>query len=320
MTVSVPATSANLGPGFDALGLALSLRDEVTVRTESDSAPDVTVHVEGVGSGTVPRDASHLVVRALLATYDHLGLSRPHLSLWCRNVIPHGRGLGSSAAATVAGVVAARELIGRQSESDGQRVDDDTALAIATRIEGHPDNAAACLLGGMTVAWTASKESTASTASTASTDAPEFPRVHAVRIVPVRTVRAVVLVPGSELSTETARGMLPAVVPHADAAHSAGRAALLVVAMTSRPDLLLAATEDRLHQSYRAAAMTGSARLVTLLRDAGMAAVVSGAGPSVLVLTTSEGSGIDPVEVPQGWTVLDLEVAPEGAVVSGRGA
>ena len=303
VTVSVPATSANLGPGFDALGLALALRDEVRVRIEGDSAPEVTVHVDGVGSSTVPRDASHLVVRSLLATYDRLGLTPPHLSMWCRNVIPHGRGLGSSAAAVVAGIVAARELIGHGS--DGRPFDDDTVLAIATRIEGHPDNAAACLLGGMTVAWT---------------DGPDPSRVHAVRIDPVPEVRAVVLVPDVELSTEKARGMLPAVVPHADAAHSAGRAALLVVAMTSRPDLLLAATEDRLHQVYRAGAMPESARLVTRLRQAGVAAVVSGAGPSVLALTTSEGTGVDPVEVPDGWTVLDLDVAQEGALVSHPGA
>lgn len=302
VTVSVPATSANLGPGFDALGLALSLRDEVRVRIESNSAPEVTVHVDGEGSATVPRDASHLVVRSLLATYDDLGFPCPRLTMWCRNRIPHGRGLGSSAAAVVAGVIAARELIG--SGPDGHRLDDDTVLAIATRIEGHPDNAAACLLGGMTVAWTES------------TEGPESSRVHAVRIDPVPGVRALVLVPDLELSTERARGMLPAVVPHVDAAHSAGRAALLVVAMTGRPDLLLAATEDRLHQVYRAGAMPESTVLVSSLRAAGMAAVVSGAGPSVLVLGTRKGTGIDPVEVPAGWTVLDLDVAPEGALVS----
>ena len=301
VTVTVPATSANLGPGFDALGLALSLRDEVRVRIEGDSAPEVTLHVDGEGSGTVPRDASHLVVRSLLATYDDVGLARPRLTMWCRNLIPHGRGLGSSAAAAVAGVVAARELIG--SGPDGHRLDDDTVLAIATRIEGHPDNAAACLLGGMTVAWTES------------TDGPESSRVHAVRIAPAPEVQALVLVPDVELSTEQARGMLPAVVPHADAAHSAGRAALLVVAMTGRPDLLLAATEDRLHQSYRASAMPESIRLVSRLREAGMAAVVSGAGPSVLVLTTRKATGIGSVEVPSGWTVLDLDVAQEGALV-----
>lgn len=292
--VTVPATSANLGPGFDALGLALSLRDDVRVRVEDAAAPDVTVHVEGAGSDTVPRDASHLVVRALLATYDRLGLAVPHLSLWCTNRIPHARGLGSSAAAAVAGIVAARAL-------SGAELDDDAVLGLASEIEGHPDNAAACLLGGLTVAWT------------------DGSAAHAVRLAPDPSVRAVVLVPDAELATAKARGMLPAVVPHADAAHSAGRAALLVAAMSSRPDLLLAATEDRLHQPYRADAMPASAALVSRLRAAGVAAVVSGAGPSVLVLTTSGGTGLGSLETPPGWLVLDLEVASRGAEASGTG-
>lgn len=291
VVVTVPATSANLGPGFDALGLALSLRDEVRVRVEEASAPEVTVHVEGAGSETVPRDASHLVVRSLLTTYDSLGLAQPHLTMWCTNRIPHGRGLGSSAAAAVAGILAARAL-------SGADLDDDAVLGLAGAIEGHPDNAAACLLGGLTIAWT------------------DGSVAHAVRLDPAPQVRAVLLVPDAELATEKARGMLPEVVPHADAAHSAGRAALLVAAMTSRPDLLVAATEDRLHQAYRAGAMPASAELVALLRGAGVAAVVSGAGPSVLALTTAGGPGLGSVAVPTGWLALDLEVALRGAEVA----
>lgn len=291
VVVTVPATSANLGPGFDALGLALSLRDEVRVRVEDTSSPAVTVHVDGAGTDTVPRDASHLVVRAMLATYDSLGVDRPHLTMWCTNRIPHGRGLGSSAAAAVAGIVAARAL-------SGAELDEDALLALAARIEGHPDNAAAALLGGLTIAWT------------------EGAAAHAVRLDPAPQVRAVVFVPAAVLATEAARGMLPAVVPHGDAAHSAGRAALLVAAMTSRPDLLLAATEDRLHQAYRADAMPQSAELVSRLRGAGVAAVVSGAGPSVLALTTAAGPGIGAVGAPAGWVVLDLEVESQGARVT----
>ncbi|HEU4910267.1 MAG TPA: homoserine kinase [Actinomycetes bacterium] len=290
VTVTVPATSANLGPGFDALGLALSLRDEVRVRLEQPSAPEVTVHVDGEGAGAVPRDGSHLVVRAFHAVYDRLGLSRPHLSMWCTNRVPHGRGLGSSAAAAVAGVLAAQVL-----SRTGR--DDEAALAVAGGIEGHPDNAAACLLGGLTVAWTEE----------------EGPR--AVRAEPVAGLRATVLVPATELSTETARGLLPATVPHADAAHSAGRAALLVEALTRRPDLLLPATEDRLHQRYRADAMPATSSLVDELRGRGLAATVSGAGPSVLVLGPS---GSPPVEAPPGWTALDLAVDTRGAEVSDR--
>lgn len=290
VTVTVPATSANLGPGFDALGLALSLRDEVRVRLEQPSAPAVTVHVNGEGAGTVPRDGSHLVVRAFHAVYDRLGLSRPHLSMWCTNRVPHGRGLGSSAAAAVAGVLAAQVL-----SRTGR--DDEAALAVAASIEGHPDNAAACLLGGLTVAWTEE----------------EGPR--AVRAEPVAGLRATVLVPATELSTETARGLLPATVPHADAAHSAGRAALLVEALTRRPDLLLPATEDRLHQRYRADAMPATSALVDELRGRSLAATVSGAGPSVLVLGPS---GSPPLEAPPGWTALDLAVDTRGAEVSDR--
>ena len=291
MVVTVPATSANLGPGFDALGLALSLRDEVRVRVEDTSAAAVTVHVDGAGADTVPRDSSHLVVRALLTTYDELGLARPHVQMWCTNRIPHGRGLGSSAAAAVAGIVAAHAL-------SGAELDDDAMLDLAARIERHPDNAAAALLGGLTIAWT------------------EGGAAHAVRLDPAPQVRVVVLVPDAELATEKARGMLPAAVPHADAAHSAGRAALLVAAMTSRPDLLMAATEDRLHQAYRADAMPSSADLVSRLRAAGVAAVVSGAGPSVLALTTSPGHGTGGVDPPAGWAVLDLAVEMQGARVT----
>jgi homoserine kinase len=291
--VSVPATSANLGPGFDALGLALSLRDEVRVRVEPASAPPVTLHVEGEGAVAVPRDASHLVVRALHATYGRLGLHPPHLTMWCANRVPHGRGLGSSAAATVAGVLAARSLAAADLDAEG-------VLAIATDIEGHPDNAAACLLGGLTIAWT------------------DGPGAHAVRVEPLAGLRARVLLPAGELSTHTARGLLPATVPHADAAHAAGRAALLVEALTRRPDLLLPATEDRLHQGYRAAAMPETAALVGALRAQGVAAVVSGAGPSVLALA-APGTEVPTHDLADGWRVLDLTVSPDGARVRSGG-
>jgi homoserine kinase len=290
VTVTVPATSANLGPGFDALGLALSLRDEVRVRVEPPGAPAVQVHVEGVGAETVPRNATHLVVRALHAAYRSLGLEVPHVSLRCTNRIPHGRGLGSSAAAAVAGVLAAYALADRPDPGDA-------VLAVATRIEGHPDNAAACLLGGLTVAWT------------------DDGGAHGVRLDPVAGLRATVLVPVAELSTKTARGLLPPTVPHPDAAHSAGRAALLVAALTQRPDLLLPATEDRLHQVYRAEAMPDTNALVAALRAEGVAAVVSGAGPSVLALLP-DGATLPTVPAAAGWAVLDLQVSAAGAEVS----
>lgn len=291
-TVRVPATSANLGPGFDCAGLALDLHDEVAV-TAGDGAPEVQVLVEGEGAGTVPTDATHLVVRAVHAALDALHEPHPALVLRCTNRIPHGRGLGSSAAAVVAGLLAGRALV-----PDGtDRLSDDAVLLLANAFEGHPDNAAACLLGGLTLAWT---------------DAGPLPAVHAVRLEPRAELGATVLVPEAELATATARGLLPETVPHADAAHTAGRAALLVAALTAVPGLLMPATEDRLHQGYRASAMPGTDALVQALRGAGRAAVVSGAGPSVLLL--HEGPAVA-VEPPPGWRSMALAIARDGAQV-----
>jgi homoserine kinase len=293
VTVRVPATSANLGPGFDCVGLALDLHDEVVVTSGDQADGDrVEVDVHGEGAGAVPSDGRHLVVRAVHAALDALGAPHPPLSLTCTNAIPHGRGLGSSAGAVVAGLLAGRALV-----ADGaDRLDDDAVLSLATGFEGHPDNVAACLLGGLTLAWG------------------DTHGVHAVRLEPRPGLRATVLVPSTELSTETARGLLPAIVPHADAAHAAGRAALLVAALTAVPGLLFPATEDRLHQSYRAPAMPGTDAQVRRLRSLGRAAVVSGAGPTVLVLGEPDDP---PVEAPAGWRLLELDLVGTGATVVG---
>jgi homoserine kinase len=291
VTVTVPATSANLGPGFDSLGLAVSLYDTVTVRTTV--ADGITVDVEGEGAVDVPRDASHLVVRTILDTLHRAGYDAPGLALQARNVIPHGRGLGSSAAAIVAGVLLARELV-----ADGRdRFGDSEVLALASELEGHPDNVAACILGGLTVAWT------------------ERGRARAVRLTPVSGIVPVVFVPDAAVRTETARSLLPATVPHRDAAHNAGRAALLVAALTGRPDLLLAATEDRLHQSYRARVMPQTVALVDTLRARDLPAVVSGAGPSVLALVDEASAERVVEEAPESWVPLVLGIA-EGAHVT----
>jgi homoserine kinase len=292
--VTVPATSANLGPGFDCLGLALALYDEVVVTAGDPADGDhVDVAVQGEGAGSLPADAQHLVVRAVHAALDAMHAAHPPLSLSCTNRIPHGRGLGSSAAAVVAGLLAGRGLV-----ADGrQRLPDDRVLSLASEMEGHPDNAAACLLGGLTLAW--------------SDDA----GVHAVRLEPRPDLRAAVLVPATQLATETARGLLPAAVPHADAVHAAGRAALLVAALTGVPavdGILLPATEDRLHQGYREPAMPETLALVAALRAAGHAAVVSGAGPTVLVLATGQAPAVD---APPGWQVLTLDPDRTGARV-----
>ena len=299
--VRVPATSANLGPGFDSLGLALGLRDELEVRALG--SPGVLVEVKGQGVGEVPDDETHLVVRALRLALDHVGASQTGLHLTCVNRIPHGRGLGSSAAAVVAGIFAARGLIG-----DPEALDDAAALRIATEIEGHPDNAAPAILGGATIAWTDAGADGA----------------RAIRIAIDPGLTPVVLVPSTRLATSTARSVLPATVPHGDAAFQAGRAALLIEALTRRPDLLLPATEDRLHQRYRAEVMSESLALVDALRARGVAAVVSGAGPTVLALARAAGGGSSDADeavravfggVMGGWQVLRPGVDDGGARV-----
>jgi homoserine kinase len=290
--VRVPATSANLGPGFDTLGLALSLYDDVIVQV--DDEPGLTIDVSGAGAATGSRGERHLVVRSLRAAFKSLGGQPAGLHLVCANHIPHGRGLGSSAAAIVAGIVAARGLVvgGRT------RLDDAAALRVAAGLEGHPDNVAACLLGGLTVSWT-------DDAGTA----------HAVSAPVGEGLAPVAFVPSASSSTKAARRLLPETVPHADAARNAARSALLLRALADRHDLLMDATEDRLHQPYRTAAMPRSAALVADLRDAGLPAVVSGAGPTVLALTTGETRGRAMEFTRRGWTAMSLDVDRGGAGV-----
>lgn len=294
VTVEAPATSANLGPGYDSLGLALDLRDvvEATVTFGDGNGPrSASVSISGEGADWLPTDEGHLIVRSMRETFAGLGLAATHLRLRCHNVIPHGRGLGSSSSAIVAGVLAARALAGAPDDRDA-------VVAAAARIEGHPDNVAPCVLGGLTIAWTG----------------PDAP-ASAIRIEVHPRIRAVVAVPGAALLTETARGLIPKDVPHADAAFNAARSALLVEALTRRPDLLLTATEDRLHQHYRAPAMPDTAALVTALRAAGLAAVVSGAGPSVLVLATDDVRARVAQAAP-GWDVRALPIDTRGATVT----
>lgn len=297
--VRVPATSANLGPGFDAFGLALGMYDDVgAVRTPHDA---LDIEIVGWGAETLPRDASHLVVRAMAATFAAQGQPLPGLSLRCENRIPHGKGLGSSAAAVVAGIMLARRL------ADGAaQCDDAAALDLANAMEGHPDNAAAALYGGLTLAWLEDGNGR---------------HPHAVRLEPATDLIAFALVPEATLATETARGLLPPTVPHDDAAHAAGRSALLVHALTSDLSLLLPATEDRLHQGYRAEAMPDTFDLVGRLREDGLAAMVSGAGPSVLVLGSS---ALDERAVSRhagaGWSVLRCSIDRGGAVTDAADA
>jgi homoserine kinase len=317
--VRVPATSANLGPGFDALGLALTLYDEVEARV---CASGLSIEISGEGADLADASEEHLVVRAMRAAFALTGGQPPGIKLRCVNQIPHGRGLGSSAAAIVAGILAARALSGHGPD----KLPDDAVLELASGIEGHPDNVAACLAGGLTIAWLARGH----------------PRM--MRLDPLPSITPVACVAPAAVRTDVVRGLLPAKVPHKDAAASAGRSALLVAALTQQgaglaeeagvslaPDdgpagraaLLLDATEDWLHQDYRASAMPETHELVRRLRAAGLPAVVSGAGPSVLAFLgargepdhrhhlDSLGSIVSETGIP--WRISSLDVERQGA-------
>lgn len=285
VTAVAPATSANLGPGYDSFGLAL--RELYDVVTCEATTAGLEVVVSGEGADEVPRDESHLIVRSIRAAFDVMGVAQPGLRLTCRNGVPHGRGLGSSAAAVVSGLTLASGLV-----PDAEWTQQD-ALRLANEIEGHPDNVAACIYGGFTIAWGSGTE------------------VGATRLDVHERIGIEAFVPEKVVHTKDARRLLPADVSHSDAAFNAGRAGLLVAAITQRPELLLAATEDRLHQSYREPAMPETAALVADLRAAGRPAIVSGAGPSVLAFTTSPAER--PLDNDHGWRFERLSVDTEGA-------
>jgi homoserine kinase len=289
--VRVPASSANLGPGFDTLGLALGLYDEVEVSIAADG---VAVEVVGESAATVPADERHLVVRAMRRAWEVFGDAPPGLRLRCRNAIPHARGLGSSAAAAVAGAAAAAVLAGRDPELESEAL-----LQLTAGMEGHADNAAASLLGGLVIAW--------------DTGGNTSDRFHAVRLDVHCGIVPVALVADVESSTAITRGLLPDHVPLADAAFTGSRTALAVLAFTQRPELLMPATEDRLHQEYRRPAYPASAFLVDALRARGVPAVVSGAGPTVLALTADGALPAGPDL--SGFTVLPLPVDRHGVTV-----
>jgi homoserine kinase len=256
VTVEVPATSANLGPGFDCFGLALDWRERVNLAVIENG---YQVEVSGEGATELPRDESHLIIRSVLIGLADLGRQAPGLWLGCRNTIPHGRGLGSSSAAIVAGLFAAAGLADVAVELNW-------LLAHATAIEGHPDNVAAAICGGFVLAYEGRNGVTVAQGRVAA------------------SIGAIVFIPETSMGTEAARGLLPDTVPHIDAAANSARAALLVHAMASEPELLYDATYDWLHQGYREAAMPRSYELMKSLRGQGFAAMISGAGPSVLVL------------------------------------
>ncbi|MFC8038567.1 homoserine kinase [Paenarthrobacter sp. NPDC057355] len=300
LTVKVPGTSANLGPGYDSLGLALSIYDTLTVETLSTG--ELKFELSGEGADSLPRDASHLVVRAIDLALERLGFQHGGLRIIAENVNPHGRGLGSSASAVVAAVTAANAMVPAEAQQDRQWI-----LQLTSEMEGHPDNVAPAIFGGLALSWQDSEQYSTTRAEVSPS------------VIPI------VAVPDYELSTETARGLLPASIGHHAAAMNSGRAALLIHALTAEPALLLPGTEDYLHQSYRAQAMRPSADLIGALRSAGHAAVVSGAGPTVLVLADGEDDAVAVVDfinsftsanTPHvGWRVMTLAVDVQGARV-----
>ena len=293
--VKVPATTANLGPGFDTLGLALSLYDELTVTVRERAG--ATVEVLGVGEGEVPIDDTNLVVTAIAYTFAAYDQEMPGLDLVAHNAIPHGRGLGSSGAAIVSGIMAAKGLLEGMVDISSAAL-----LALATELEGHPDNVAPALFGGLTIAWMTA-------------EGPQHKKlmVH-------RGVSPLVVVPTTTMSTKLARSLQPVSVPHEDAIFNVSRSALLIAALIQSPELLLVATEDKLHQAYRASAMPETDVLIQILRRNGLPAVVSGAGPSILVLCSDPAQRIVAAELVEEntttpWESLMLAVDFKGATV-----
>lgn len=294
VSVKVPATSANLGPGFDTLGMALSFYDELQV--EAVAGSEITVEVHGEGQGEVPTDGTNLVAKTIAYVFDRYKQQLPGLKLTAHNVIPHGRGMGSSGAAVVSGIMAAKGLL-----EDVVEISASDLLDIATELEGHPDNVAPALFGGLTIAW----------------EDEQGP--HHKKLFVHRGVSPLELVPSHKMSTALARSLQPESVPHDDAVFNVSRSALLIAALTQSPELLMAATEDKLHQNYRAEAMPETYEVIQLMRSHGHAAVVSGAGPSVLVLASDPAERLEAAKLaaekyPQ-WQALLLAVDFKGATV-----
>ncbi|MHB8188169.1 MAG: homoserine kinase [Dermatophilaceae bacterium] len=306
MRVRVPASSANIGPGFDSIGLALGIWDDYVVTVTAE--PGLGIDVEGEGATTVPLDERHLVHRSMVRAWEQLGVMAPAgLHLSARNAIPHCRGLGSSASAIVAGVVAAQGLrnvsTGRESADGSGYESFDRAFTnnLATAIEGHPDNASASVFGGMTLSWA---------------DDIDPGQIHSVQLEVTGDVIPLLFIPAAQLPTATARAVLPDQIPHAVAAKNSARVGLLVEAVTRRPELLLAATREWLHQEQRRASFPDSMALLDALRGKGHAAVISGAGPSVLVLSTpTQIEGARAVADQSVWRVLAPGMPVTGVIL-----
>jgi len=297
MQVQVPATSANLGPGFDCLGLALNMHDRYMAQVMDEAGVDIDV--TGEGADAVPTTDKNLVIKAMYKGFDFLGGRPRGIALRQLNVIPHGRGLGSSAAAIVGGLALARALV----LGGNERMSNEDMLNIANEMEGHPDNVAAAIFGNANIAWQESQRGHVIAQS--------------LKIEVDPRIGVLAFVPSTELSTSKARKMLPESIPHQDAVRNSINTAVLVQALQHRPDLLLAATEDYLHQGYRQDAMPQSFALMTKLRKAGVAAFISGAGPTVLVLHTGGESEAAELQRAAGekFQMISLGVSRAGVAV-----
>jgi homoserine kinase len=297
--VKVPASSANLGPGFDSFALALEKRDRYIAQVLDDKTLDIDV--AGEGAEDVPRDAKNLVVQAIHKGWEFLGLPKkeyPGLALRALNNLPHGRGLGSSASAIVGGLILSRSLV----VGGADRMSDNDVLTIATEMEGHPDNVAAALFGGAVLSW----------------QGEDF--ADAIKLEVSSRITAVAFIPSNSVPTSKARKLLPETIPHRDAVNNSINTALLTQALTTRPDLLLTATHDYLHQSYRESAMPKSYALMQKLRAAGVAAFISGAGPTVLALLVDADINHELDDLVRaagaGFTVEKLDISSVGYQVS----
>jgi homoserine kinase len=295
--VQVPATSANLGPGFDSFGLALAMHDRYVAQILDDAGLDIDV--TGEGADEVPRTDKNLLVKAMNKGFDFLGGKPKGIAVRALNVIPHGRGLGSSASAIVGGLSLARALV----LTGIDKMSDEKLLQLATEMEGHPDNVAAALYGNAVVAW--------------QEDQHGKDVAQAISLSVDTRIRAIAFIPSTAVATSKARKMLPEMIPHRDAARNSANSALLVHALTLRPDLLFRATQDFLHQSYRQDAMPASFALLTKLRGAGVAAFISGAGPTVLALHTGNESDVAELIRAAGtkFEAKSLEIARSGAAI-----
>jgi len=271
VTIRTPASSANLGAGFDCLGLALEIYDGYAAQVSDEAGLDI--QVAGEGADEIRKDDKNLLIKAMNRAFDHMGGRPRGLSVRALNAIPHGRGLGSSSSAIIGGLYLARALV----ISGQERLTDQDLLAIATEMEGHPDNVAAALYGGATIAWL------------------EGGVGRATPITVNHRINAVAFIPESAVATSSARKMLPDEVLYRDATANIARSALMVEALSNKPEFLYEATQDLIHQEFRKSAMPKSFALVQKLRSAGVAAFISGAGPTVLALHT--GSITDAQEI-----------------------